>query len=177
MIWWTNWNARRFCRFQLGKDRSNLYEHHQKSLHLLQDRNFRLQVSDKFDHKSSERPVCQELQELLRIRKAHQQFLCCAEYILQPVNFFATSVSPVANVLMSASALPLFVMLVSSIRRCWTGAGTGIVVSYLFSPDSSIRTTVIIVGIIMIGIDWYEKSKSDKKVFQYTEQLKNIDLN
>ena len=53
----------------------------------------------------------------------------------------------------------------------------GIVVSYLFSLDSSIRTTVIIVGIIMIGIGWYKKSKSDKKVFQYIEQLKNIDMN
>ena len=58
-----------------------------------------------------------------------------------------------------------------SIVDFFTGAGTGIVVSYLFSPDSSIRTTVIIVGIIMIGIDWYKKSKSDKKVFQYIEQL------
>ena len=29
----------------------------------------------------------------------------------------------------------------------------------------------------MIGIDWYEKSNSDKKVFQYIEQLKNIDMN
>ena len=29
----------------------------------------------------------------------------------------------------------------------------------------------------MIGIDWHEKSKSDKKVFQYIEQLKNIDMN
>ena len=64
-----------------------------------------------------------------------------------------------------------------SIVDFFTGAGTGIVVSYLFSPDSSIRTTVIIVGIIMIGIDWYKKSKSDKKVFQYIEQLKNIDMN
>ena len=73
-------NARRFCHFLLGKDRSNLYEHHQKSLHLLQDRNFRLQAPDKFDHKSSECPVCQDLQELLQVRKAHPQFLCCAEY-------------------------------------------------------------------------------------------------
>ena len=64
-----------------------------------------------------------------------------------------------------------------SIVDFFTGAGTGIVVSYLFSPDSSIRTTVIIVGIIMIGIDWCKKSKSDKKVFQYIEQLKNIDMN
>lgn len=29
----------------------------------------------------------------------------------------------------------------------------------------------------MIGIGWYKKSKSDKKVFQYIEQLKNIDMN
>ena len=72
-------NARRFCRFQFGKDRSNLYEHHQKSLHLLQDRNFRLQVPDKFDHKSSECPVCQELQALLRVRKAHHQFYRCCQ--------------------------------------------------------------------------------------------------
>ena len=64
-----------------------------------------------------------------------------------------------------------------SIVDFFTGAGTGIVVSYLFSLDSSIRTTVIIVGIIMIGIGWYKKSKSDKKVFQYIEQLKNIDMN
>lgn len=27
------------------------------------------------------------------------------------------------------------------------------------------------------GIGWYKKSKSDKKVFQYIEQLKNIDMN
>lgn len=27
------------------------------------------------------------------------------------------------------------------------------------------RATVIIVGIIMIGIGWYKKSKSDKKYF------------
>ena len=64
-----------------------------------------------------------------------------------------------------------------SIVDFFTGPGTGIVVSYLFSLDSSIRTTVIIVGIIMIGIGWYKKSKSDKKVFQYIEQLKNIDMN
>lgn len=64
-----------------------------------------------------------------------------------------------------------------SIVDFFTGAGIGIVVSYLFSPDSSIRTTVIIVGIIMIGIDWYKKSKSDKKVFKYIEQLKNIGMN
>ena len=58
----------------------------------------------------------------------------------------------------------------------FTGAGTGIVVSCLFSPDSSIRTAVIIVGIIMIGIGWYKKSKNDKKVFQYIKEQKDSEI-
>jgi hypothetical protein len=57
-----------------------------------------------------------------------------------------------------------------SIVEFFTGAGTGIVVSCLFSPDSSIRTIAIIVGIIMIGIGWYKKSKNDKKIFQYMKE-------
>ena len=39
-----------------------------------------------------------------------------------------------------------------SVVDFFTGAGTGIIVSCLFSPDSSVKTTVIIVGIIMV---WY----------------------
>ena len=57
----------------------------------------------------------------------------------------------------------------------FTGAGTGIVASCLFSPDSSIRTTAIIVGIIMIGIGWYKKSKNDKKIFQYMKEQNNFE--
>ncbi len=38
----------------------------------------------------------------------------------------------------------------------FTGAGTGTIVSCLFSPNSSVRTTVIIVGIIMVCIGWYK---------------------
>lgn len=53
-----------------------------------------------------------------------------------------------------------------SVVDFFTGAGTGIIVSCLFSPNSSVRTTVIIVGII----GWYKKSKSDKKVFQYIKE-------
>ena len=49
-------------------------------------------------------------------------------------------------------------------------AETGIIVSCLFSPDSSVRTTVIIVGIIMVCIGWYKKSKSDKKLVQYIKE-------
>lgn len=51
-----------------------------------------------------------------------------------------------------------------------TGTGTGLVISCLFSPDSSVRTIVIIVGIIMIAIGWYIKSKNDKKALQYIKK-------
>ena len=57
-----------------------------------------------------------------------------------------------------------------SVVDFFTGAGTGIIVSCLFSPGSSVRTTVIIVGIIMVCIGWYKKSKSDKKIFQYMKE-------
>ena len=57
-----------------------------------------------------------------------------------------------------------------SVVDFFTGAGTGMIVSCIFSPDQSVRTTVIIVGIIMIGIGWYKKSKNDKKVFQYMKE-------
>ena len=57
-----------------------------------------------------------------------------------------------------------------SVVDFFTGAGTGIFVSCLFSPDSPVRTTVIIVGIIMVCIGWYKKSRSDKKVFQYMKE-------
>ena len=62
-----------------------------------------------------------------------------------------------------------------SVVDFFTGAGTGIVASCLFSPDSSIRTTSIIVGIIMIGIGWYKKSKNDKKIFQYMKEQNNFE--
>ena len=57
-----------------------------------------------------------------------------------------------------------------SVVDFFTGAGTGIIVSCLFSPDSSVRTADIIVGIVMVCIGWYKKSKSDKKVFQYMKE-------
>ena len=45
-----------------------------------------------------------------------------------------------------------------SIADFFTSAGTGIVVSCLFSPNSAIRTAVILVGLAMIGIGWYRKA-------------------
>lgn len=58
-----------------------------------------------------------------------------------------------------------------SIVEFFTGAGTGIIVSSLLSPDDSpMRTTVIAIGAIMVCIGWYIQSKSNKKVFQYIEE-------
>lgn len=57
-----------------------------------------------------------------------------------------------------------------SIIDFFTGAGTGIVASCLFSPDSTIRTVAIIVGLIMIGVGWFKKEKNDRKVFLYMEK-------
>ena len=52
----------------------------------------------------------------------------------------------------------------------FTGAGTGIVVGCLFSPDSVRRTVAIIVGLVMICIGWYKKEKSDRDMFQYMKE-------
>ena len=51
-----------------------------------------------------------------------------------------------------------------SIIEFFTGAGTGIIVSCLLSPDSIRRTVVIIIGLVMIGIGWYKKTRYDNKV-------------
>ena len=57
-----------------------------------------------------------------------------------------------------------------SIIDFFTGAGTGIVASCLFAPDSTIRTLTIVVGLTMIGIGWLKKEKNDRKVFKYMEE-------
>ena len=46
-------------------------------------------------------------------------------------------------------------------------AETGIIVSCLFSPGSSVRTTVIIVGIIMVCIGWYKNQRVTKGISIY----------
>ena len=59
-----------------------------------------------------------------------------------------------------------------SIVEFFTGAGTGIIVSCLLSPDSIRRTVVLIIGLVMIGIGWYKKTRYDNKVFRYMEEFK-----
>ena len=61
-----------------------------------------------------------------------------------------------------------------SIIDFFTGAGTGIVASCLFSPDSTIRTVTIMVGLVMLGIGWYKKAKCDKKIFKYMEEHEEV---
>ena len=58
-----------------------------------------------------------------------------------------------------------------SIIEFFVGAGTGIIVSCLLSPDSIRRTAAIIIGLIMIGIGWYKKTRYDNKVFRYMEEF------
>ena len=53
-----------------------------------------------------------------------------------------------------------------SIIEFFVGAGTGIIVSCLLSPDYIRRTAAIIIGLIMIGIGWYKKTRYDNKVFR-----------
>lgn len=57
-----------------------------------------------------------------------------------------------------------------SIIDFFTGAGTGIIVSCLFSPSSSIRTAAILVGLVMVGIGWYRKAVYDKNVIQFLSE-------
>lgn len=58
-----------------------------------------------------------------------------------------------------------------SVVDFFTGAGTGTIVSCLFSPNSSVRTTVIIVGIIMVCIDGIKNQRVTKRYFNI---LKNM---
>lgn len=44
------------------------------------------------------------------------------------------------------------------------GAGTGILLSTLYSPDSVRRTAAIIIGITMIFIGWYFRAKLDRYI-------------
>ena len=49
-----------------------------------------------------------------------------------------------------------------SVIDFFTGAGTGIVISCLFSADTMVRTVTIVLGVVMIGIGWDRGAKNDK---------------
>lgn len=55
-----------------------------------------------------------------------------------------------------------------------TSSGTGLIAGCLFSPDSTIRMIVIIVGLVMIGSGQYKNSKCDKKVLKYMEEHEEV---
>ena len=42
------------------------------------------------------------------------------------------------------------------------GAGTGLILSVLYNPDRIEKTVVALIGLIMILIGWYLRSKIDK---------------
>ena len=54
-----------------------------------------------------------------------------------------------------------------SVIDFFTGAGTGIVISCLFSADTMARTVTIVLGVVMIGIGRYREAKYDKRLFRY----------
>ena len=57
-----------------------------------------------------------------------------------------------------------------SVIDFFTGAGTGIVITGLFSADTMARTVTIALGVVMIGIGWYREAKYDKKLFRYMKE-------
>ena len=52
----------------------------------------------------------------------------------------------------------------------FTGAGTGILASCLFSPHSASRTLTILIGFSFLSIGWYKKARYDKRVIQYVQK-------
>lgn len=58
-----------------------------------------------------------------------------------------------------------------SVRNMLTGAGTGIIVSCLFSPDSGRRIIMILLGLAMIGIGWWIMARCDKRMSECIENL------
>lgn len=51
----------------------------------------------------------------------------------------------------------------------FTGAGTGLLISSLYAPDTWRRTAVIITALAMIGVGWYCRSRYDACVAKYCE--------
>ena len=47
-----------------------------------------------------------------------------------------------------------------------SGSGTGLLISSFYSPDTIRRTAVMAIGVGMIFLSWYFKSKFDKRILQ-----------
>ncbi len=47
-----------------------------------------------------------------------------------------------------------------------SGSGTGLLVSSFYSPDTIRHTAVMVIGVGMILLSWYFKSKFDKRILQ-----------
>lgn len=57
-----------------------------------------------------------------------------------------------------------------SITDFFTGAGTGLMASGLFSPASPGKIAAVIGGLLMIAIGWYRKAQYDRKVMTWFEE-------
>ena len=57
-----------------------------------------------------------------------------------------------------------------SIIDFFTGAGIGLVVSCVFSPYSTRKMIALMLGLTMIGIGLYKKSRYDKMVLEHFEE-------
>lgn len=53
----------------------------------------------------------------------------------------------------------------------FTGAGTGILVSCLFSPDSAKRTAAIAIALVMLLIGWYQNARSYAGIYKRLKEL------
>lgn len=53
----------------------------------------------------------------------------------------------------------------------FTGAGTGTLVSCLFSPDSAKRTAAITIALVMLLIGWYQNARSYAGIYKRLKEL------
>lgn len=57
-----------------------------------------------------------------------------------------------------------------TIADSFTGAGTGILASCLFSPNTTARTVMIVLGFVLISVGWYKKASYEKKAIKAMEE-------
>lgn len=56
------------------------------------------------------------------------------------------------------------------------GAGIGLFASTLISPDSTRKTIVIVVAFLFFAVSLYQKSKNDKKIFEFMDQVRRMGI-